>query len=152
MIEELKNQSRVHLVYKSLQRVCNIYYPSLMLCVILILSIMSSTLFSLGYILALCYLMLNMKKFLEVDKAREGLLPLFMYFFVPYMMFELFMILLYQVPVPLFALEDFTRIAKVLGVEKYYIIDANLLDSYVSSDASLSQLWCKAFAFFLISL
>ena len=77
----------------------NIYYSKLMVMLIMILSILSNTLFSLGYILLLCSIMYLSKLFYDVESARSILLPLLKKFVIPYMLFEIILQLIFQIPV-----------------------------------------------------
>ena len=73
-----------------------------MLNSILILSIMSNTLFSLGYIIVLCVMMYSNKMFINVQDARKVLNPILKNFVLNYMILEMLMQLVYQVPLPIF--------------------------------------------------
>ena len=88
-LKELLLTSRRYRFYKMMQRMSNIYYSKLMVMMIMILSILSNTLFSLGYILLLCSVMYLSKLFYDVESARTILLPLLKKFVVPYMLFEI---------------------------------------------------------------
>ena len=159
-IKNLLLTSRRYRFYKMMQRMSNIYYSKLMVMMIMILSILSNTLFSLGYILLLSCVMFFSKLFYDVDSARTTLLPLLKKFVIPYMHFEIMLQLIYQIPVinQAFDSEDhqlLKLIPKVLGVEKYYNLrlDDNIPTLTEETDfKSLGQLWCKAVAYFFISL
>jgi len=88
-LKELLLTSRRYRFYKMMQRMSNIYYSKLMVMMIMILSILSNTLFSLGYILLLCSVMYLSKLFYDVESARTILLPLLKKFVIPYMLFEI---------------------------------------------------------------
>jgi hypothetical protein len=98
-LKELLLKSRRYRFYKTMQRMSNIYYSKLMIMMIMILSILSNTLFSLGYILLLCSVMYLSKLFYDVESARTILLPLLKKFVIPYMLFEIILQLVYQIPV-----------------------------------------------------
>jgi hypothetical protein len=69
-----------------------------MVVMIIILSILSNTLFSLGYIMLLCSLMFLSKLFYDVESARTNLLPLLQKLAIPYMLVEILMQLMFQIP------------------------------------------------------
>jgi len=69
-LKDLLLTSRRYRFYKTMQRVSNIYYSKLMVMMIIILSILSNTLFSLGYIMLLCCVMFLSKLFYDVESAR----------------------------------------------------------------------------------
>jgi hypothetical protein len=133
-----------------------------MVMMIIILSILSNTLFSLGYIMLLCCVMYLSKLFYDVNQARQILLPLLRKFVIPYMLFEILIQLLYQLPTINRYFKDDNRyeaikqIPRVLGLEQYYVL--NLGEDFLPEIQekhdlkSLGQLWCKAFAYFFISL
>ena len=85
-----------------MQRFANIYYGKLVLALVIILSIMSNTLFSLGYILVLYVLMFKTRLFLNVEDARKTLNPILNRFVLPYMIFELMCNLAYSLPIDAF--------------------------------------------------
>lgn len=74
-IQKLKALSLSYRFYKFGQGFCTVYYPMIMICLILILSIMASTLFSLGYVTGVCYLMYSISSFLDIEKARKWVMP-----------------------------------------------------------------------------
>jgi hypothetical protein len=57
LLKQILNSSQLYRVYKQLQRFANIYYSMMVLSLVIILSIMSNTLFSLGYIIVLSVMM-----------------------------------------------------------------------------------------------
>lgn len=61
-----------------------------MVVMIIILSILNKTIFSLLYILLLSYLAFSSALFLNVEKARKSLLPLLRNVVIPFMLFEIF--------------------------------------------------------------
>jgi hypothetical protein len=138
----------------------HIYYSKLVLGLVVILSIMSNTLFSLGYIIVLCLIMYENDRFLSVRKARESLVPLFRNFVMPYMIFEMFCQLIYQLPIDAFNpnLEHnwvAQYLPQILGLHKYYSINTTDQAEPVleeGADQGVLQLWCKALVYFLISI
>ena len=54
VMRRLLNKSWVYKTYKALQRFSVIYYGKFVLSLVLILSVLSKTFFSLGYIIVLC--------------------------------------------------------------------------------------------------
>lgn len=76
-------------MFKLIQIFVNFYYPKLMIAMILILSIMSNTLFSLGYVIMFCIIMMSNSLFLDTHNAKTKLLPRLKHWLVPYMLIEL---------------------------------------------------------------
>jgi hypothetical protein len=78
-----------------MQSIANIYYSKIIVNMILIISVMSKSLFSLGYIIILCILMYSNQLFLQVDKARKILRPIMSKILIPYMIIEIAFVLVY---------------------------------------------------------
>ena len=57
LIRKLKEKSKIYLFHKFMQRFAILYYGKVVLSLVMILSIMCNTLFSLGYVALLCTLM-----------------------------------------------------------------------------------------------
>ena len=102
LVKQILTQSWRYHFYKVMTKFSQIYYSKLVLGLVVILSIMSNTLFSLGYIIVLCLIMYENDRFLSVEKARKSLVPLFRNFVMPYMILEMFCQLLYQLPIEAF--------------------------------------------------
>jgi hypothetical protein len=89
------NDSITYNLYKLMQSIANIYYSKIIVNMILIISVMSKSLFSLGYIIILCILMYSNQLFLQVDKARKILRPIMSKILIPYMIIEIAFVLVY---------------------------------------------------------
>ena len=106
----------------------NIYYSKAIVNMILILSVMSNSLFSLGYIIVLCVMMYSNQLFLDVKKARTVLSPIMRKFVIPYMIIEMGIVLIYQIPIEAFDpnQKDKNRFLeifpKIMGLRKYYTV------------------------------
>ena len=86
-----------------------------MIMMIVILSIMSNTVFSLGYILVLCAIMFLSSLFYKVESARLYLLPLLQNFVTPYMLVEILVQMLYQMPLYAFEGSNSTGTADIVS-------------------------------------
>jgi hypothetical protein len=94
-LKDILQTSWKYSLYKAMQRGANIYYSKLMVMMIMILSILSNTLFSLGYIMLVCCVMFLSKLFYDVESARRNLLPLLQKLVIPYMLVEILIQLLF---------------------------------------------------------
>lgn len=122
-IEGIMSHSRLYRFYKMMQRIANVYYGKFMVVMIIILSIMANTIFSLIYIILLSLLVFYNSFFLNIKKARKYLRPLLSKVVIPFMIFELSIQFLYQIPI--MSLEDnltFNSIAHILGLENYFTV------------------------------
>ena len=134
-----------------------------MVMMIVILSIMSNTVFSLGYIIVLCAIMFLSSLFYKVESARLYLLPLLQSFVTPYVLVEILAQMIYQMPLEKFnnsssgggTSDIVAKIPSIIGVEKYYEVSYLNKAPTLTIDTdtkSLGQLWCKALVYFLIAL
>ena len=111
--------------YRAFERFLNLYYSKIMVSMIMILSIMSNTLFSLGYIFMLSNIMFKSNLFLDVISAREELLPILKSWVAPYIFFEMTIQMVYQLPLQIFDTSEATgttlnfwkRMPEILGVQ-----------------------------------
>lgn len=160
MIRELVRRSSVFGFQQSMQRFANVYYGKLVVSLVVILSIMSSTLFSLGYVIVVCLMMYASELFLSVEDARTKLVPFLKNFCLPYMIFEISVQLAFQMPIAAFdpLLEHgwaLGHLPTVLGLQKYFTVmvlpdGTPVLVS--EGQNSLIQLWLKALVYFFISV
>ena len=79
---------------------------------------MSNTLFSLGYVLMFCIIMMSNSLFLDTFKAKSKLLPRLKFWLVPYMLVELLLQFLYQMPFEYS--ESLKNAADIIGLKLYY--------------------------------
>ena len=70
-IDEVLSHSKRYNFYKFSERFALLYYPKVMVFLIMSLAIMSNTVFALGYILLLSVMMFSSKLFLHFDRARS---------------------------------------------------------------------------------
>lgn len=159
VLKQLLNSSQLYRVYKQLQRFANIYYSMMVLSLVIILSIMSNTLFSLGYIIVLSIMMFKNRLFLNVHDARNTLAPILKKYVLPYMIFEMLCSVAYNIPFDLFNPElphskIVQHLPSILGLVKYYKVDATSTDiPFISRNEShIFSLWCKALVYFFISI
>lgn len=127
LVRGLLKKSLVHSFYKSMQRFANIYYGQLVVSLVIILSIMSNTLFSLGYVVVLCLLMYQNQLFLNVSDAKTKLVPFLQNLLLPYMIVEMTVQLAYQLPIDAFDPNEdhnwpLKYLPTVLGLHKYYVV------------------------------
>ena len=83
------NESKLLLSSKMIQKFAILYYGKVVWSLVIILVVMSNSLFSLGYIILVCILMFANKLFLDVDKARNTLLPILRMIVLPYIILEM---------------------------------------------------------------
>ena len=126
-MKRLLQESWTYKFYKFMQEFANIYYSKLVLSLVLILSLLSNTLFSLGYIVVLCVIMYNSQLTLDVHASRTTLKPILEKFVLPYMIFEISTHLIYALPIDLFDPDQphdtfMTLLPNLLGLNKYYTI------------------------------
>ena len=88
--------------YKFLLRLSNIWYSKMMVSGILLLSILSNTLFSLGLIFVVCVLMFNNNLFLDYTRARKKLIPILRDFILSFLLIEIIVNFVYQIPLSIF--------------------------------------------------
>lgn len=129
-MRRLLDKSLTYKFYKFAQTFANVYYSKLLTSLVLILAIMSSTLFSLGYIVVLCIIMHNSQLSLSVEASRKTLKPIFQKFVMPYMIVEIFCHLAYSIPIDAFdpTIQHgivLTQLPTILGLHKYYSIYLN---------------------------
>ena len=126
LIKKILHEQYMYRFYKLMQRFANIYYSKIMLNSILILSIMSNTLISLGYIIVLCVMMYSNKMFINVKDARKVLNPILKNFVLNYMILEMLMQLVYQVPLTMFQSAGDSvdaEVPSIIGILKYYKVN-----------------------------
>lgn len=135
------------------------------MAVVLILAILSQTVFSLAYITFLSYAMLKYRLFLEVNKARFVLRPIIKNIMMPLVLFEIAMHILYQAPFidPTEAIVSggslIHQLIIMFDLKKYYIVFITN-DKYIYFDEKaderniqdLIRLCFKAAIFFFLSL
>ena len=94
MVQTLKKNT-TYRFYKNIQEFLNVYYPLVMIGLIMALSIMANTLFSLGYVIVLSYMCFTIDAFLSIKRARLRIAPRLAKYFQPYMVIEITLILIY---------------------------------------------------------
>lgn len=125
---------------------------------VFILAVMSNTLFSLGVIGVFCILMFQNKLFLDVQSAKKILKPVLNDFVVPFIMIEILLHFIYQIPLEIFTkerLDDTYHIAEYLGIYKYWeiIIVVNGRREYrFYKYTKVVQLACKALIVHIVKI
>ena len=161
LIKSLQGSNLDYRLYKYLQRTVIINQPTLFIAVVLILAIISQTIFSLAYITFLSYAMLKYRLFLEVNQARFVLKPIIQNIMMPLVLFEVAMHIFVQAP--FFPLED-AKVYSLVTRQLIYLFDLEKYFTVFFSDGIIkfeennlerqnqTRLCCKAAIFFFLSL
>jgi hypothetical protein len=122
--------------YKVVQRGTNLNFSKLMVSLVLLLSILSNTLFSTAFIMVLFYLMFVNRFFLNIEQARKQLRPLIKNFLIPFILIEILLHFIYQIPAEYWEI----TVQENKIIYRKYNFD------------KVFQLMCKGFIFFLLNL
>ena len=81
-------------------------FSLVMICFLILISIFSRSLLSYGYFLACMALILTSRRFFEDTKSQNKQLKLLKYFLLPYLLMDILLQLIYQIPIKAFTSND----------------------------------------------
>ena len=131
-------------------------FPLLMIAFTLAVSIFNKSLLSFGYIFFVMFLIEDSKYFFKKWESKKRLLFILQRLLLPYLLFDIFIQLLYQMPVDFLTMDP--KWDKVIGFTNVWTINPSILslgDTVYPKETlnvDLSILLLKGLTFFFISL
>ena len=143
--------------YKVLQRFAILDFGRYMAGAILLLAVVSNTLFSLGVLAIACFLVYENRLFLDTQSARKKVNPLLRDYLLPFLLLEIGFHFVFQVPLKIFSKEfrpQTYHLAEILGIHKIWEIAfvGKTFTYRTYSSTKVLQLSCKALVYLLVSL
>ena len=144
-------------ISETIENYATVYHGKVVICLVLVLSVLTNSLFSLGYIILACFLTYKNKHFLKPDKARKKLVPIFEKVILRYMIFEILIHLVFQIPIDAFEYSDTDSnlFPKILGLYKHYKmvpVENGVSTVELNVYRTITHLLPKALVYFLISM
>lgn len=126
-----------------------------MIAFLLAVSIFNGSLLSFGYFLSCMILIYEYGSLLTVARSRTRIIILLKYFLIPYLMLDVGLNLIYQIPVPYFQSGE-NEWAKIVGFEKIWTITPQTLTlgedvTVTESKNAMTSYMMKGLTFFFIS-
>ena len=157
ILSDLKVQIRVSQITREWGNFIFTFFPMLMISFTLAVSIFNQSLLSFGYMLFVMFLIEDSKNFFKTEEGGHKRLHFILkYLLLPYLLVDILLQLIYQMPVEEF-MQDRYR-SQVVGFGRVWVIDPPVVtlgeNTSVSShlNRSLASLMMKGITFFLISV
>ena len=154
LMREIQNKSMKYRFYKFLLRLSNLWFSKMTVSGVLLLSILSNTMFSLGLIFIVCVLMFYNSLFLDYTSARKKLVPILRDFILSFLLIEIIVNFIYQIPLSYFDNSLSQYIAQILGVYKIWSITVidNQFNYRFYKEKKVIQLAFKAMIYLIVNL
>jgi hypothetical protein len=138
----------------TLQNFIFTYYHLFMIAFLLAVSIFNGSLFSFGYFLASMILIADQKNLLTEYETRERMQRLLKYYLMPYLLLDIGLNLVYQIPLPFF--EQNALWASVIGFQQIWTLSPSTLTlgevtSVTETKEFMTSYMMKGLTFFFIS-
>ena len=157
VIRDLKQQVDITQSTHAWQSVIFTIFPLLMIAFTLAVSIFNKSLLSFGYIIFVMFLIEDSKYFFKEWASKERLLFILEYMLLPYLLFDILLQLIYQMPFKEFS-DNKQSWSNVIGFGRVWAINPSTLSlgqevqPSEHLNVSLAILMLKGVTFFFISL
>ena len=111
---------------KQLERFIFTYYALFMIAFLLAVSIFNGSLLSFGYFFSCMILIYWYVSLLTVENSRTKIINLLKYFLIPFLLLDIGLNLIYQIPLKVFEDTNSTY-AKIIGFETIWTITPQIL-------------------------
>jgi len=149
---KLKKSIMMYNFYKSIQKLLYMYFHSFTIIVTLLLTILSTCLSSLGYIIACLYMIYQHPKFFKNDTRSFKMKELLKFFLKPYVFMDITLQILFQIPLPGLHANQFKKYSWQNVIGFYQIWNLSLKDMDEVIPGNILYILLKAFTYFLVSL
>ena len=153
---ELKGQVNITTSTKAWSSAIFTIFPLLMIAFTLSVSIFNKSLLSFGYIIFVMFLIEDSKYFFKNWQSKERLLFILENMLLPYLLFDILLQLIYQMPFKAF--ENNETLGNIIGFKRVWTVSPSILQlgeeihPYEHLNVNLSILMVKGLTFFFISL